>query len=631
MASSRESAQDLLTGLDVSPSPRDEHPSRLCNGSSRLYKHQTLGFEGSLNLSNEPSPRHEGGPARDVEDPLVAAYEVRHLKLIEALCTAGHLPRSDAMSLGLSEKPWQQWAAEISERTPDAVKRVLGTANPPTIEEMIMSIPAVDMCSDPGVYVDAIAGKSIDYTYVGSATGIGGGLRSRKSQHCSFEYRSKSQNQSRHYEVIDDPEDPKTPNIRKLLQDKFVSTKKEDLDELSVRILLAETEYMIWLRAFAPWSEWSVATSAYASLCPWPMESFTYDGTNRSVPLQQGYKRHTVDAQAYGYDDQKEYDAAWNRNLRRNYTEEQAEHERQRRKKYRAEVQTPVKYMRAHGVPEDEIKAFQKAKKAERAETFPPLIRGRRYQWKDTEPRKLEVRDRPELRKYGDKPGTSATDDVIQKSMHEDQEHSPERSSSSFSEQSTRAAKAEEGSSYDGDTSVIERLSVSEGSSTIKRSSARESPSTMEGSSAMKSASVIRNPSLTMPASLTTTLRHTGASNPTIASKPTRISKLAKSSNILELLGATLTASEVKPLRTSSSGSIVQSLIGTKRASDSKLASSKVLKKTKSTSINKVRSSGPVAKTALPQWLADSSSAPHYGEKDKENKSGGSSTVMEDD
>ena len=150
----------------------------------------------------------------------------------------------------LLEKSSERWLSTISDGIPENIKRILGSLQPPTYDEL-ECLSSVDS-TDAGVYARLITSRyelqtaNDRYLYVGSASKYGSGLNGRVLQH--FEKRSRRDetrlNRNIRAKDLDEP-----GHFATLMTMEMNSPENKDVLDVRRTVTLAEAVLTVWLGA----------------------------------------------------------------------------------------------------------------------------------------------------------------------------------------------------------------------------------------------------------------------------------------------------------------------------------------------------------------------------------------------
>ena len=180
----------------------------------------------------------------------------------------------------LSEKSSERWLSTISEGIPEDVKRILGSLQPPTYDELerLSSVDSIDA----GVYARLITSRyelqtaNDRYLYIGSASKYGSGLNGRVSVH--IEKRSRHDETRIRRKIR--TKDLKAPGrFVTLMTMKMNSPENEDVLDVRRTVTLAEAILTVWLGALQS------PCFHIQNLCPWDPQTPDYTAWSSHNPL----------------------------------------------------------------------------------------------------------------------------------------------------------------------------------------------------------------------------------------------------------------------------------------------------------------------------------------------------------
>lgn len=181
----------------------------------------------------------------------------------------------------LSRETPESWLSDIARGIPTEVKKLLASHEPPTVEKL-EQLSWIDT-KDVGVYAWLLKPRaklhlnSHCFLYVGSGTGVGHGLQSRKEAHLS-EHRHNP----RLLRIIKQRKLQKDGCFITLMMTEMKGVEREDLIRMRCLVTLAESMLTMWLAALG---EEHLYKGNFDSLCPWGVSQVSYSGCTSHNPL----------------------------------------------------------------------------------------------------------------------------------------------------------------------------------------------------------------------------------------------------------------------------------------------------------------------------------------------------------
>ena len=286
-------------------------------------------------------------------------YESRLREYVPRLLSRPASDKSEAFLKVLPTRSEEQWIQDVSEITLTESKLLLGAEEAPT-NKQLLALPKTKGEHRPGCYMGTIftPGDENDvHGYFGSGTRPSFGIEGRTDEHLDplERARVRGRTSSYHYNIVDEPGKNRYGEYRQFCRTDFASGDPEEILYTRATCIFAEQLYMSWLKTHSratikryPW---------LSELTPW--ETSPRHGLNGKLPLMGGIR----DApQFFAPLTPAERNERYKMNLRTiksRDTREQRDARRARQARYDREVQAPVLKMRAQGIPEQQIKAFQ--------------------------------------------------------------------------------------------------------------------------------------------------------------------------------------------------------------------------------------------------------------------------------